>query len=126
MMRDGEVELHVLGCRLTYYTQLLGTDCDKARFNVALRPQKTVRLIRTESPGRPPRLSHNPCALIAASVWVQLKSWWLFPPKPVIFKIKNNNNNNNKMTAHKASVLPTHPPPRPDSSRNVMQIVLKF
>ena len=35
---DDEVELHVLGCRLTYQGQIV-TNAE-ARFRVALRPQK--------------------------------------------------------------------------------------
>ena len=35
---DDEVELHVLGCRLTYEGQIV-TNAE-ARFNVAFRPQK--------------------------------------------------------------------------------------
>ena len=35
---DGGVDLHVLGCRLTYQGQTVTSAC--AWFNVALRPQK--------------------------------------------------------------------------------------
>ena len=35
---DDEIELHVLGCRLTYLGQIV-TNAE-ARFSVALRPQK--------------------------------------------------------------------------------------
>ena len=54
---DDEAELHVLGCRLTY----LGTNCDQCRSTVqyCFTSTETVRLVRTESPGRPPRLSHS-------------------------------------------------------------------
>ena len=48
---DDDVELHVLGCRLTYQGQTV-TNAE-AWFDVALRPQKP-----SGSLGRPPRLSH--------------------------------------------------------------------
>ena len=37
-LTSGEVELHVLGCRLTYWGQII-TNAE-ARFSIALRPQK--------------------------------------------------------------------------------------
>ena len=54
---DDEVELRVLGCRV----DILGTNCDQCRSTVqcCFMSTETVRLIRTESPGRPPRLSHS-------------------------------------------------------------------
>ena len=41
---------------------ILGTNCDQCRSSTVqccFTSTETVRLIRTESPGRPPRLSHN-------------------------------------------------------------------
>ena len=40
---------------------ILGTSCDQCRSTVqcCFTSTETVRLIRTESPGRPPRLSHS-------------------------------------------------------------------
>ena len=42
---------------------ILGTNCDQCRSTVQLwccfTSTETVRLVRTESPGRPPRLSHS-------------------------------------------------------------------
>ena len=63
---DYDVELHVLGCRLIW---LLGTNCDQCRSMVhcCFTSTETVRLIRTESPGRPPRLSHSSWTLVAHS-----------------------------------------------------------
>ena len=57
-----DVELHVLGCRLTYKGQtVIGTNCDQCLSMVQCRftSTETVRLIRTENPGRSPRLSHS-------------------------------------------------------------------
>ena len=53
---DDDVELHVLGCRVT-----LGTNCDQCRSLVqcCFTSTETIRLVRTGSPGRPPRLSHS-------------------------------------------------------------------
>ena len=63
--RTDEVELHVLGCRWTYYGQIV-TNAEASA--------ETVRLIRTESPGRPPRLSHS--------------SWTLNQELPAFFHFK--------------------------------------
>ena len=40
---------------------ILGTNCDQCRSTVqcCFTSTKTIRLVRTESPGRPPRLSHS-------------------------------------------------------------------
>ena len=45
---------------------ILGTSCDRCRITVqcCFTSTETVRLIRTESPGRPPRLSHNSWTLM--------------------------------------------------------------
>ena len=53
----GDVELRVLGCRV----DILGTNCDQCRSTVqcCFTSTETVRLIRTEIPGRPSRLSHS-------------------------------------------------------------------
>ena len=81
----GDVELHVLGCATSTFTQLwnsglspwwwwwcrascprmsadiLGTNCDQCLSMVqsCFTSTETVRLITTESPGRPLRLSHS-------------------------------------------------------------------
>ena len=54
---DDDVELNVLGCRV----DILGTNCDQCGCMVQcyFTSTETVRLIRTRSPGRPPRLSHS-------------------------------------------------------------------
>ena len=52
---DDDVELHVLGCRV----DILGTNCDQCLSMVQCCFTETARLIRAESPGRPPRLSHS-------------------------------------------------------------------
>ena len=81
----GDVELHVLGCATSTFTQLLnsglypwwwwwcrascprmsadifGTNCDQCLSMVQcyFTSTETVKLIRTESPGQPLRLSHG-------------------------------------------------------------------
>ena len=47
---DDDVELHVLGCRV----DILGTNCDQCRSTVqcCFTSTETIRLIRTESPGK--------------------------------------------------------------------------
>ena len=54
---DDDVELNVLGCRV----DILGTNCDQCVCTVqcCFTSTETIRLIRTGSPGRPPRLSHS-------------------------------------------------------------------
>ena len=54
---DDDVELHVLGCRV----DILGTNCDQcvSMVQCCFTSTETVKLIRTGSPGRPPRLSHR-------------------------------------------------------------------
>ena len=55
---DGDdVELNVLGCRV----DILGTNCDQCvrMVQCCFTSTETIRLIRTWSPGRPPRLSHS-------------------------------------------------------------------
>ena len=55
---DGcDVELNVLGCRV----DVLGTNCDQcvSMVHCCFASTETTRLIRTGSPGRPPRLSHS-------------------------------------------------------------------
>ena len=54
---DDEVMLNVLRCQLT----LLGTSCDQCRSMVqySFTSTETRRLVRTDSPARPPRLSHS-------------------------------------------------------------------
>ena len=62
---DDDVELHVLGCRV----DILGTNCDQCLSMVqcCFTSTETVRLIRMESPGRPPRLSHSSWTLTCLS-----------------------------------------------------------
>ena len=52
---DDDVGLNVLGCRV----DILGTNCDQciSMVQCCFTSTETVRLIRTGSPGRPPRLS---------------------------------------------------------------------
>ena len=52
-----DVDLHVLGGRV----DILGTNCNQCVSTVqrCFTSTETVRFIRTESPGRPPRLSHT-------------------------------------------------------------------
>ena len=38
---------------------ILGTNCDQCTVQCCFTSMETIRLIRTESPGRPPRLSHS-------------------------------------------------------------------
>ena len=54
---DDVVELNVLGCRV----DILGTNCDQCvrMVQCCFTSTETIRLIRTWSPGRPPRLSHS-------------------------------------------------------------------
>ena len=52
---DDDVELYVLGC----WWNTLGTHCDQCMVQCCFTSTETVRFIRTESPGRPPRLSHS-------------------------------------------------------------------
>ena len=71
------VLLNVFRCQLTY---ILGTSWDQCRSMVqhCFASTETVRLVRTESPGRPPRLTltqllnYVPCALHKAVFAVTL------------------------------------------------------
>ena len=64
---DDDVELHALGCRV----DTLGTNCDQCVCTVqcCFTSTKTIRLIRTGSPGRPPGLSHSSWTLWGADFW---------------------------------------------------------
>ena len=57
MKEEEDVELHVLGCRV----DILGTNCDQCVSTVqcCFTSTEAIMLIRTGSPGRPPRLSHS-------------------------------------------------------------------
>ena len=59
---------------------ILGTNCDQCRSMVrcCFTSTETVRLIRTESPGRPPRLSHSSWTLppVAIHTALSLLSPW--------------------------------------------------
>ena len=59
---DDDVELNVLGCRF----DILGTNCDQCVCMVQCC-LTSIRLIRTGSPGRSPRLSHSSRTL--TSMW---------------------------------------------------------
>ena len=48
---------------------ILGTNCDQCTVQCCFTSTKTVRLIRTESPGRPPRLSHSSWTLNNIQRW---------------------------------------------------------
>ena len=63
---DDDVEFHVLGCLV----DILGTNCDQCLSIVqcCFTSTETIRLIRMESPGRPPRLSHSSWTLSVASM----------------------------------------------------------
>ena len=54
---DDDVKLNVLGCRV----DILGTNCDQCKCMVqcCFTSIETIRLVRTGSPRRPPRLSHS-------------------------------------------------------------------
>ena len=54
---DDDVEINFLGCQV----DILRTNCDQCVCMVqcCFTSTETIRLIRTESPGRPPRLSHS-------------------------------------------------------------------
>ena len=54
---DYELMLNVLRCQLTYQGQVV-TNAE-ARFSNFFTSTETRRLVRTDSPGRPPRLSHS-------------------------------------------------------------------
>ena len=57
VVRVCDVELNVLGCLV----DILGTNCDQcvSMVQCCFSSIETIRLIRWESPGRPPRLSHS-------------------------------------------------------------------
>ena len=52
-----DVELDVLGCQV----DIFGTNCDQylSMVQCCFTSTETIRLVRTGSPGRPPRLSHS-------------------------------------------------------------------
>ena len=60
---------------------ILGTDCDQCRGMVqcCFTSTETVRLIRTESPGRPPRLSHSSWTL----GWWQCSDSYIISPTSI-------------------------------------------
>ena len=55
----------------------LGTNCDQCRSMVqcCFTSTETVRLIRTESPGRPPRLSHSSWTLMSMERREEVVIW---------------------------------------------------
>ena len=62
---------------------VLGTNCDQCRSMVqcCFTSTETVRLIRTKSPGRPPRLSHS------SWTWLWGCGRFSFPSLPVCFPV---------------------------------------
>ena len=63
---------------------ILGTNCDQCLSMVqcCFTSTETVRLIRTESPGRPPRLSHSSWTLHPRGRDEQFICKRCFPPEP--------------------------------------------
>ena len=59
---------------------ILGTNCDQCRSMVqcCFTSTETLRLIRTESPGQPPRLSHSSWSLTAMHPEHWLNLYWLY------------------------------------------------
>ena len=81
---DDDGELNVLGCRV----DILGTNCDQCVCMVqcCFTPTESIRLIRTESPGRPPPFSHSSWTLMSQGSlgWDiysnrRLDTWWSYP-----------------------------------------------
>ena len=64
---DDEVELHHSCPRNRMSVEILGTNCDQCWSMVQrwFTSTETVRLVRTESPGRLPRLSHSSWTLLS-------------------------------------------------------------
>ena len=64
---NDDVELNVLGCQV----DIFGTNCDQcvSMVQCCFTSTETVRLIRTESPGRPPLFSHSSWMLSTAFCW---------------------------------------------------------
>ena len=56
-LTNDDVELNVLGCR----ADILGTNCDQcvSMVQCCCTSTEIIRLVRTGSSGRPPRLSHS-------------------------------------------------------------------
>ena len=81
---DDEVMLNVLKCQLT-----LGTSCDQCRSMVqySFTSSETRRLVRTDSPGRPPRLSHSSWTM--TSVWLKMMMSWCLMSSDVIWHIRD-------------------------------------
>ena len=67
-----EAELHVLGCRLT-----VGTSWDQcwSMVQYCFMSTESVRLVRTDSPGRPPRLSHSSWTMCLSASESCLLKW---------------------------------------------------
>ena len=77
LLDDDDVEVNVLTCRV----DILGTNCDQCVCMVqcCFTSTETIRLIRTGSPGRPPRLSHSSWTLRNAyllGVVANFKHWF--------------------------------------------------
>ena len=73
-----ELEACVVGPSLRWWCRascprmsadILGTNCDRSTVQFCFTSTETVRLIRTQSPGRPPRLSHSSSTLIKVDGW---------------------------------------------------------
>ena len=72
-------ELHALGCRV----DILGTNCDQCLRMVqcCFTSTETIRLIRTASLGRPPRLLHSSWTLCFCDIfWTLINSFacWFY------------------------------------------------
>ena len=75
---DDDVELNVLGCRVDIFV----TNRDQCvnMVQCCFTSTETVRLIRTGSPGRPPRLSRSSGTLTSSSAGKGLRSSVLYTP----------------------------------------------
>ena len=71
---DDDVELNVLGCRV----DILGTNC-VCMVQCCFTSTETIRLIRTGSPGRPPRLSHSSLTLTLYQLSCPRVTWRKHP-----------------------------------------------
>ena len=69
------------------WVDIIGTNCDQcgSRVQCCFTSTKTVRLVRTESPGRPPRLSRSSWTLFR--VQVQLTSLLLISPPRKLWSV---------------------------------------
>ena len=86
---DDALELNVLGCRI----DILETNYDQcvSMVQCCFTSTETVRLIRTESPGRPPRLSRSSWSLKASVLFLSTSSlsWCIASTETVWFTRDN-------------------------------------